>query len=98
VRAISSEQAHLPVRVAERDQVLGEDADAYWRTVRLWQLARESNGQPEAAKQITHRCAWASAAEQLIFRLRNHRNLLGIVSYGGLVAVKLLAGMEQERR
>ncbi|PYJ10906.1 MAG: hypothetical protein DME93_10655 [Verrucomicrobia bacterium] len=57
------EQAHLPVRVAERDQVLGEDADAYRRTVRLRQLARESDGQPEAAKQITHRCTWASAAE-----------------------------------
>src|SRR5438093_9083470 len=34
------EHAHLPIRVAERDQVLGEDTDGYWSTVRHWRLVR----------------------------------------------------------
>ena len=50
MRTVPRQEPHFSIRVAESDQVLREDAEPHRCAVRLWQLARERDGNQKRRK------------------------------------------------
>ena len=67
MRAELLDQADAALGVAERHEVLAEQADAGGRAVGLGDLAREQRGDPVHAHRIAHRRALADPGDEFVF-------------------------------
>src|SRR3546814_488686 len=72
MRAARLHETHPAEAVAERDQVLAEDADANRRPVRLRQLRGEDGGLPEPPEVVAHRRTGAGAGEEFVVGRGEH--------------------------
>ena len=72
MRAEFLDQADAALGVAERDEVLAEQADAHRRAVGLGDLARKQRGDPVAAHRVAHRRARADAGDEFVLLARQH--------------------------
>ena len=61
------DQTDAAVAVAERHQVLAEQADACRRAVGLGDLAREQRGDPVHAHCVAHGCALPDPGDEFVF-------------------------------
>ena len=67
MRAEFLDQADAAVGVAERHQVLAEQADARRRAIGFGDLAREQRGNPVHAHRIAHRGALSHPGDEFVF-------------------------------
>src|SRR3546814_17322735 len=72
MRAARLHETHPAEAVAERDQVLAEDADANRRPVRLRQLRGEHGGLPVPPETVAPRRTGAGAGERSVVRRGAH--------------------------
>ena len=67
MRAELLDQADAALGVAERQQVLAEQADARRRAVGFGDFAREESGDPVHAHRIAHRGALPHPGDEFVF-------------------------------
>src|SRR6516165_9080328 len=72
MRALLLYEADAPGRVAERDQVLAQQADPRRRPVRFGDLRTQARRDPVPAQQITHRRPGADPGQDLVVLPRQH--------------------------
>ncbi len=64
--AIRFDEAGSAVRIAKGDEVLAHDTQADRCAIRAGKLRREGNGEPEAAKELSHGSATVRVRDQLV--------------------------------
>jgi hypothetical protein len=69
MRAVLGQHADGAVRVAKGNQVLTQQSEAQWRTVRLGQFFGEQGWHPEAADELAHRRASVGSGRVFVFSL-----------------------------
>jgi hypothetical protein len=89
VRTVFAEHAEAPIRVAEGDQVLAEEAQANGCAVRFRQLLGEGGGNPVAAHELTHRRIALDAAQEFVFLLGQH----GVPPKGSVALIDRLSSL-----
>ena len=72
MRALSGEQAHAPVGVAEGDQILAEEAHLLGRAIRRRQLGRRQGRHPVLPQQFAHGRAAPHSTQELVVLSREH--------------------------
>src|SRR5579883_85876 len=75
MRAVGREHARPAIGIAERNQVLAEQPQAYRRAVRLSQLGGEHGRQPEAPEYLAHGRPRPDAGDELVLLLAEHQLL-----------------------
>ena len=70
------EETDLSVTIPERHVILAQQLDVHGIAMRLGQIAADQKGNPEATKNLSHRCSGSDTADEIVVVFRQHRALL----------------------